>query len=97
MHRSLPSSARLAWAPSVSVHPRTAENLPLPLPRFLGQGSNLHPEDLHGMQCTLGDVIVRCLIQPWVGHIHLNKHSSNVSLLGGLLVVHGLLFYSTFE
>jgi hypothetical protein len=42
------------------------------------------------MQCTLGDVIVCCLIQLWVGHIHLNMHSSNVSLLGRLLVVHGL-------
>jgi hypothetical protein len=71
--------------------------LPLLLPQFPGQGNNLRPEDLHGMQCTLGDVIVCCLIQLWVGNIHLIKHSSNVSLLGRLLVVHGLLFYSTFE
>jgi hypothetical protein len=28
-----------------------------------------------------------------VGHIHLNKHLYSVSLLGRLLVVHGLLFY----
>jgi hypothetical protein len=32
-----------------------------------------------------------------VGHIHLNKHSSKVSVLGRLGGVHGLLFYSTFE
>jgi hypothetical protein len=25
-------------------------------------------------------VIVCCLIQPWVGHIHLNKHLDSVSL-----------------
>jgi hypothetical protein len=45
----------------------------------------------------LGDVIVCCLIQLWVGHVHLNKHSSNVSLLGRLLGVHGLLFYLHIE
>jgi hypothetical protein len=28
------------------------------LPRFPGPGSSLRPEDLHGMRCTLGDVIV---------------------------------------
>jgi hypothetical protein len=45
----------------------------------------------------LGDVIVCCLIQLWVGHVHLNKHSSNVSLLGRLWGVHGLLFYLHIE
>jgi hypothetical protein len=45
----------------------------------------------------LGDVIVCCLIQLLVGHIHLNKHLASVSLLGRLLVVHGLFFYCTFE
>jgi hypothetical protein len=32
-----------------------------------------------------------------VGRIHLNKHLGSVSLLGRLLVVHGLLFYCTIE
>jgi hypothetical protein len=32
-----------------------------------------------------------------VGHIHLNKHLDSVSLLGRLLVVHGLFFYCTFD
>jgi hypothetical protein len=45
----------------------------------------------------LGDVIVCCLIQLLVGHIHLNKHLASVSLLGRLAVVHGLLFYGAFE
>jgi hypothetical protein len=45
----------------------------------------------------LGDVIVCCLIQLLVGHIHLNKHLDSVSLLGRLLGVHGLFFYCTFE
>jgi hypothetical protein len=63
--------------------------LPLLLPRVPGRGSNLRPEDLHGMQYTLGDVIVCCLIQLWVGHIHLNKHLDRVSLLGRLLVYMG--------
>jgi hypothetical protein len=45
----------------------------------------------------LGDVIVCCLIQLLVGHIHLNKHLASVSHLGRLAVVYGLLFYGTFE
>jgi hypothetical protein len=65
---------------------------PLLLPRFPGQGSNLRPEDLHGMQCNLGDVIVCCLIQLLVGHIHLNKHLDRVSLLGRLSVYMGYSF-----
>jgi hypothetical protein len=42
-------------------------------------------------------VIVCCLIQLLVGHIHLNKYLYSVSLLGRLLVVHGLLFYLHME
>jgi hypothetical protein len=45
----------------------------------------------------LGDVIVCCLVQLLVGHIHLNMHLASVSLLERLLVVHGLFFYCTFE
>jgi hypothetical protein len=46
------------------------------------------------MECNanLGDVIVCCLIQLWVGHIHLNKHLDRVSLLGRLLVYMGYSF-----
>jgi hypothetical protein len=45
----------------------------------------------------LGHVIVCCLIQLLVGHIHLNKHLASVSLLGRLAVVHGLPFYGILE
>jgi hypothetical protein len=40
----------------------------------------------------LGDVIVCCLIQLLVGHIHLNKHLDRDSLLGRLLVYMGYPF-----
>jgi hypothetical protein len=40
----------------------------------------------------LGDVMVCCLIQLLVGHIHLNKHLASVSLLGRLLLYMGYSF-----
>jgi hypothetical protein len=38
----------------------------------------------------LGDVIVCCLIQLLVGHIHLNKHLDRVSPFRKVIGVHGL-------
>jgi hypothetical protein len=53
MHRSLPSSAKLAWAPSVSSSTSTYCSEASAPPRIPGQGSNHRPEDLHGMQCKV--------------------------------------------
>jgi hypothetical protein len=86
MHRSLPSSARLAWARAL---PRTAVKLPLLLPRSPDKGVIYVRKIYTECNAKLGDVIVCCLIQLWVGHIHLNKHLDRVSLLGRLLVYMG--------
>jgi hypothetical protein len=43
-----------------------------------------------------GDVIY-CYLAQLLLVIHLNKHLDSVSLLGRLVVVHGLFFYCTFE
>jgi hypothetical protein len=51
MHRSLTLSAKLAWAPSVSLSTSTYCSEASAPPWFPGQGSSLRPEDLHGMQC----------------------------------------------
>jgi hypothetical protein len=92
MHRSLPSSARCR-----RVLPRTAAKLPLLLPQFPGQGSNLRQEDLHGMQRKFRwcDSLLSC--PTLVGHIHLNKHLDSTSPLGRLLVKCDLFFYCIFE
>jgi hypothetical protein len=91
MHRSLPSSARLAWAPSVSSTSTYCSDASAP-PSSVSGGVISVRKIYTECNASSGDVIVCCLIQLWVGHVYLNKHSSSVSLLGRLLVVHELLF-----
>jgi hypothetical protein len=84
--------------PSVSLSTSTyCSEASAPPSSVSGQGSNLRPEDLHGMQWKFRWCDSLLAYPTLVGHIHLNKYLDSTSLLGRLLVICDLFFYCTIE